>query len=116
MVMMDDGLVIEEGRPEHSSLRPSNERTRQFLSKILMIAGRRGRPGACRGKAGLARAPWRAGPSLIASPRNQYWPARALRWSVRKAIELYLRCGRGRPRPYKLRLMSSLDQYRPGWR
>ena len=35
VVMMDDGLVIEEGLPEHFFTRPSNERTRQFLSKIL---------------------------------------------------------------------------------
>jgi polar amino acid transport system ATP-binding protein len=35
VVMMDDGLVIEEGPPEHFFTQPSNERTRQFLSKIL---------------------------------------------------------------------------------
>jgi polar amino acid transport system ATP-binding protein len=35
VVMMDDGLVIEEGPPDHFFTRPSNERTRQFLSKIL---------------------------------------------------------------------------------
>src|SRR5215203_4384747 len=35
IVMMDDGLIIEEGLPEHFFARPSNERTRQFLSKIL---------------------------------------------------------------------------------
>jgi polar amino acid transport system ATP-binding protein len=35
VVMMDDGLIIEEGPPEHFFTRPSNERTRQFLSKIL---------------------------------------------------------------------------------
>jgi ABC-type polar amino acid transport system ATPase subunit len=35
MVMMDDGLVIEEGSPEHFFTRPRNERTHQFLSKIL---------------------------------------------------------------------------------
>ena len=35
VVMMDDGIVIEEGPPEHFFTRPSNERTRQFLSKIL---------------------------------------------------------------------------------
>ncbi len=35
IVMMDDGLIIEEGPPEHFFTRPSNERTRQFLSKIL---------------------------------------------------------------------------------
>jgi ABC-type polar amino acid transport system ATPase subunit len=35
IVMMDDGLVIEEGPPEHFFTQPRNERTRQFLSKIL---------------------------------------------------------------------------------
>jgi polar amino acid transport system ATP-binding protein len=35
IVMMDDGLVIEEGPPEHFFTNPRNERTRQFLSKIL---------------------------------------------------------------------------------
>jgi polar amino acid transport system ATP-binding protein len=35
IVMMDDGLVVEEGPPEHFFTRPSHERTRQFLSKIL---------------------------------------------------------------------------------
>jgi polar amino acid transport system ATP-binding protein len=35
VVMMDDGLVIEEGTPEHFFTRPDHERTRQFLSKIL---------------------------------------------------------------------------------
>jgi polar amino acid transport system ATP-binding protein len=34
-VMMDDGLIIEEGSPEHFFTRPNNERTKQFLSKIL---------------------------------------------------------------------------------
>jgi|SRR3954451_8307568 len=35
VVMMDDGLVIEEGTPEHFFTRPDHERTKQFLSKIL---------------------------------------------------------------------------------
>jgi putative glutamine transport system ATP-binding protein len=35
VVMMDDGSVIEEGTPEHFFENPDNERTRQFLSKIL---------------------------------------------------------------------------------
>jgi polar amino acid transport system ATP-binding protein len=35
VVMMDDGLIIEEGSPEHFFTRPNNERTKQFLSKIL---------------------------------------------------------------------------------
>ena len=35
VVMMDDGLIIEEGTPEHFFTAPDHERTRQFLSKIL---------------------------------------------------------------------------------
>ena len=35
IVMMDDGLVIEEGAPADFFTRPRSERTRQFLSKIL---------------------------------------------------------------------------------
>jgi polar amino acid transport system ATP-binding protein len=35
IVMMDDGMIVEEGAPEHFFTRPTNERTRQFLSKIL---------------------------------------------------------------------------------
>jgi polar amino acid transport system ATP-binding protein len=35
VVMMDDGLMIEEGTPEHFFLEPTHERTKQFLSKIL---------------------------------------------------------------------------------
>jgi len=35
VVMMDDGLIIEEGTPEHFFEAPRNERTKQFLSKIL---------------------------------------------------------------------------------
>jgi polar amino acid transport system ATP-binding protein len=35
VVMMDDGLVIEEGTPEHFFESPDHERTKQFLSKIL---------------------------------------------------------------------------------
>ena len=35
MVMLDDGQLIEEGTPEHFFLEPREERTRQFLSKIL---------------------------------------------------------------------------------
>ncbi len=35
VVMMDEGLVIEEGTPEHFFTRPDHERTQQFLSKIL---------------------------------------------------------------------------------
>jgi ABC-type polar amino acid transport system ATPase subunit len=33
--MMDDGLIIEEGTPEHFFSEPAHERTKQFLSKIL---------------------------------------------------------------------------------
>ncbi len=35
VVMMDDGLIIEEGTPEHFFEAPEQERTKQFLSKIL---------------------------------------------------------------------------------
>jgi polar amino acid transport system ATP-binding protein len=35
VVMMDDGLIIEEGTPEHFFDDPAHERTKQFLSKIL---------------------------------------------------------------------------------
>jgi glutamate transport system ATP-binding protein len=35
VVMMDDGLIIEEGTPEHFFVAPAQERTKLFLSKIL---------------------------------------------------------------------------------
>jgi len=35
VVMMDGGVIIEEGTPEHFFVAPSHERTKQFLSKIL---------------------------------------------------------------------------------
>jgi polar amino acid transport system ATP-binding protein len=35
VVMMDEGVVIEKGPPEHFFEAPDHERTRQFLSKIL---------------------------------------------------------------------------------
>ncbi len=35
VVMMDEGVVIEEGTPEHFFTNPTNERTKSFLSKIL---------------------------------------------------------------------------------
>jgi polar amino acid transport system ATP-binding protein len=35
VVMMDDGVIIEEGTPEHFFQAPREERTKQFLSKIL---------------------------------------------------------------------------------
>jgi polar amino acid transport system ATP-binding protein len=36
VVMMDDGRFIEEGPPEHFFQAPREERTKQFLSKILL--------------------------------------------------------------------------------
>ncbi len=36
VVMMDDGRLIEEGTPEHFFKEPREERTKQFLSKILV--------------------------------------------------------------------------------
>jgi polar amino acid transport system ATP-binding protein len=35
VVMMDEGLVVEEGTPEHFFTNPTHERTKSFLSKIL---------------------------------------------------------------------------------
>ena len=35
VVMMDDGVIIEEGTPEHFFQNPTHERTKAFLSKIL---------------------------------------------------------------------------------
>jgi len=35
VVMMDDGAIIEIGTPEHFFQAPTQERTKQFLSKIL---------------------------------------------------------------------------------
>jgi polar amino acid transport system ATP-binding protein len=35
VLMMDDGRMIEEGTPEHFFLTPVEQRTKQFLSKIL---------------------------------------------------------------------------------
>jgi len=35
VVMMDDGKILEEGAPEDFFNHPREERTRQFLSKIL---------------------------------------------------------------------------------
>jgi polar amino acid transport system ATP-binding protein len=35
VVMMDEGIVLEQGPPEHFFTAPSHERTKQFLSKIL---------------------------------------------------------------------------------
>jgi polar amino acid transport system ATP-binding protein len=36
VLMMDDGRIIEEGTPEHFFREPRNERTKQFLSAILV--------------------------------------------------------------------------------
>src|SRR6266705_2967784 len=36
VLMMDDGRIIEEGTPEHFFTAPREERTKQFLSKILI--------------------------------------------------------------------------------
>ena len=36
VVMMDDGRIIEEGSPEHFFREPREERTKRFLSKILI--------------------------------------------------------------------------------
>jgi polar amino acid transport system ATP-binding protein len=36
VVMVDDGRIIEEGTPEHFFREPREERTKQFLSKILI--------------------------------------------------------------------------------
>ncbi len=35
VVMLDEGLIVEEGTPEHFFTNPTNERTKAFLSKIL---------------------------------------------------------------------------------
>lgn len=35
IILMDEGRLIEENRPEEFFLNPGNERTREFLSKIL---------------------------------------------------------------------------------
>jgi polar amino acid transport system ATP-binding protein len=35
VLFMDDGLIVEEGTPEHIFDAPEHERTRAFLSKIL---------------------------------------------------------------------------------
>jgi putative ABC transport system ATP-binding protein len=35
VLMMDDGLIIEEGTPEHFFMNPTHDRTKSFLSKIL---------------------------------------------------------------------------------
>jgi polar amino acid transport system ATP-binding protein len=35
VVMMDGGVIVEEGTPEHFFVAPTHERTKQFLGKIL---------------------------------------------------------------------------------
>ena len=47
VVMLDEGVIIEDGTPEHFFTAPTHERTKAFLSKILWVAGSRavlGRP------------------------------------------------------------------------
>ena len=35
VIFMDDGMILEEGTPEHFFVNPTHERTKQFLGKIL---------------------------------------------------------------------------------
>lgn len=35
IIFMDDGMIVEEGTPEHFFENPTNERTKNFLGKIL---------------------------------------------------------------------------------
>ena len=35
VVMMDDGVIVEEGAPDELFRAPAHDRTKQFLSKIL---------------------------------------------------------------------------------
>jgi len=35
VIFMDEGRIVEEGKPEHFFENPSEERTKHFLSKIL---------------------------------------------------------------------------------
>ena len=35
VIFMDDGYILEEGTPEEIFTSPKNERTRDFLSKVL---------------------------------------------------------------------------------
>jgi len=35
VVMMDDGVILEDGTPEHFFTAPTHDRTKAFLSKIL---------------------------------------------------------------------------------
>lgn len=37
VVFMDEGLVVEEGKPEQIFTKPKQERTRQFLSRIISM-------------------------------------------------------------------------------
>lgn len=37
VIFMDDGYVVEEGKPEEIFSRPKEERTKQFLSRIISI-------------------------------------------------------------------------------
>ena len=35
VIFVDEGIILEEGTPEHFFENPENERTKAFLSKIL---------------------------------------------------------------------------------
>ena len=37
VIFMDEGLILEEGKPEELFLNPKEERTREFLKSILAI-------------------------------------------------------------------------------
>ena len=37
VIFMADGVVVESGRPEEIFYRPKQERTKQFLSRILPV-------------------------------------------------------------------------------
>lgn len=34
-IFMDDGVIVEEGAPEDIFIRPEEERTKQFLRRVL---------------------------------------------------------------------------------
>ena len=35
VIFMDDGVIVEEGAPEDIFIRPEEERTKQFLRRVL---------------------------------------------------------------------------------
>lgn len=37
VIFMDGGVVVEEGKPDQIFYRPKEERTRQFLSRIMPV-------------------------------------------------------------------------------